>query len=38
MVVKVEPGMYVIGVAGVSIEDDILVNEDGNERLNGYEK
>ncbi|MEP9852241.1 Xaa-Pro peptidase family protein [Staphylococcus aureus] len=38
MVITVEPGIYVPGVAGVRIEDDILVTEDGNISLTGYEK
>lgn len=38
MVITVEPGIYVPGVAGVRIEDDILVTKDGNVSLTGYEK
>lgn len=38
MVVTVEPGIYVPGIAGVRIEDDILVTDEGTTILTGYEK
>ena len=34
MVMTVEPGIYLDGVGGIRIEDDILVTADGRERLN----
>ncbi|ENL6207216.1 aminopeptidase P family protein [Staphylococcus pseudintermedius] len=38
MVLTIEPGIYVPNVAGVRIEDDILVTEDSYESLSGYKK
>ena len=38
MVLTIEPGIYVPGVAGVRIEDDILVTENGHVRLSNYPK
>lgn len=38
MVITAEPGIYVPGVAGVRIEDDILVTEDGCRLLTQYAK
>lgn len=36
-VVTIEPGIYVPGVGGVRIEDEILINEDGCEILTGLD-
>jgi Xaa-Pro aminopeptidase len=38
MVCTVEPGIYIEGVAGVRIEDTVLVKPDGAERLTTYPK
>ncbi|UOQ47474.1 Xaa-Pro peptidase family protein [Gracilibacillus caseinilyticus] len=38
MIVTVEPGIYIPNVGGCRIEDDILIQEDGNERLTNAPK
>ncbi|MCO4328080.1 Xaa-Pro peptidase family protein [Staphylococcus hyicus] len=38
MVITIEPGIYVPGVVGVRIEDDILVTADGHRSLSSFKK
>jgi Xaa-Pro dipeptidase len=34
----VEPGIYIPGVGGVRIEDDVLITDDGAESLTTYDR
>ena len=38
MVMTVEPGIYLPGIGGVRIEDDVLVTDDGHETLSDWPK
>jgi Xaa-Pro aminopeptidase len=38
MVATVEPGIYLTGVGGVRIEDDVIVGEDGCEVITAFPK
>jgi Xaa-Pro aminopeptidase len=38
MIVTVEPGIYLEGVGGVRIEDDIVITADGNVALTHSQK
>lgn len=38
MVITIEPGIYIQGLGGVRIEDDVLVSEKGHRTLTSYPK
>ena len=38
MVVTIEPGIYLPGIGGVRIEDDVIITKDGAESLTQFPK
>jgi Xaa-Pro dipeptidase len=38
MVYTIEPGIYIPGLGGVRIEDDVIITKDGYETLTKYPK